>query len=77
MPIYEYKCGDCGKLFEEIVAMGSKKQFPCPVCKSMNTPKVLSVIGGIGKGSAETVSCGGGCPGAGQCGGGGACSQYS
>ena len=77
MPIYEYKCRDCGKVFEEIVSLGSNKSFPCPACTSAKTEKILSVIGGIGKGAAETVSCGSGCPSAGSCCSGGACSQFS
>jgi putative FmdB family regulatory protein len=77
MPIYEYKCQDCAKVFEEIVPIDSKKAFPCPACSSAKTVKILSVIGGIGKGATDTVSCGAGCPSAGMCQSAKACSQFS
>jgi len=77
MPIYEYRCEECNTLFEELVPMGTSKPMPCPSCASVKTVKRMSAIGGIGKGSQETVSCGSSCPGAGGCGGGQACSHFS
>jgi len=31
MPIYEYRCRDCGKVTEKI-ARSSQKEIICPVC---------------------------------------------
>lgn len=37
MPIYDYKCGECGKTFTKILRMSERKtpeQEPCPHCGS-------------------------------------------
>lgn len=41
MPIYEYSCTDCGKVFEEIV-FGERDSIPCPYCKGTHTRKLIS-----------------------------------
>jgi putative FmdB family regulatory protein len=53
MPIYEYKCLDCGKDYEELVPVSEKKNPPCPSCKGENVEKKMSLFG-----SAGSVSCG-------------------
>ena len=77
MPIYEYRCHDCGKVFEEIVASVSANNLPCPSCKSKKTEKLISRIGAVGKGKdgSSDFACGSGasCPGAASCGAGGCC----
>jgi len=75
MPIYEYHCLTCGKVFEEIVANSNVKIVPCPKCKSQETEKLMSRIGGIGIGKSNNFACssGGECPGASACGAGGCC----
>ncbi|MDL2313409.1 zinc ribbon domain-containing protein [Desulfovibrio sp. OttesenSCG-928-C14] len=40
MPIYEYSCHKCGKVFEEIV-FGDKTP-PCPACGCAETGKLIS-----------------------------------
>ncbi len=76
MPIYEYRCSECGKIFEEIVASNAKA-LPCPTCKSKKTEKLMSRIGGIGSGKSGSndFACASGapCPGATACGAGGCC----
>ena len=42
MPIFEYKCDDCGEEFEEIVLGSGEAEIPCPKCKSVNTAKLMS-----------------------------------
>jgi putative FmdB family regulatory protein len=32
MPVYEYRCRECGHLVEEIQPMGSGPPGPCPAC---------------------------------------------
>jgi putative FmdB family regulatory protein len=71
MPIYEYKCGDCGLRFEELVPRVQSESLPCPKCKSPRTEKLMSVIGGIASGaSGSEAPCAssGACPSAGMCG---------
>jgi putative FmdB family regulatory protein len=43
MPIYEYKCLDCGKLFESYQKIANdKNEAECPKCGSQNTRRVPS-----------------------------------
>jgi putative FmdB family regulatory protein len=43
MPIYEYKCLDCGKTFEKIVLVSEKPD--CHFCHSHNLEKLFSPTG--------------------------------
>ena len=55
MPIYEYKCGECGEKFELRRSMSdSDKDIECPKCKKKAAKRVFSVFG-------TTASGGGGC----------------
>jgi putative FmdB family regulatory protein len=56
MPIYEYRCRKCGKLFEKIqkVAEGGDS-LKCPYCGGQTPEKVLSRFSSS-KGS-ESSSC--------------------
>jgi putative FmdB family regulatory protein len=43
MPVYEYRCDECGKEFEEvisIVSMGDTKPA-CPQCCSKTTTRII------------------------------------
>lgn len=40
MPIYEYKCEDCGKIFEKMQRMSD----PAPVCESCLSERVSKLI---------------------------------
>ena len=77
MPIFEYKCNDCEKEFEELVRNKNTK-VKCPQCQSENTTKKISNISNFQMndscptGSCPTGTCGlppmgGGCP-TGMCG---------
>jgi putative FmdB family regulatory protein len=45
MPIYEFKCGDCGEVFE---VMGSyaerEKTHACPKCNSTDVKQAISLF---------------------------------
>ncbi|MGM0418793.1 MAG: FmdB family zinc ribbon protein [Thermodesulfobacteriota bacterium] len=66
MPIFEYKCKKCGKIFEEIV-LSSNEDINCPECKTSDVKKLISAGAvrpdGIPKGSGgfqpPPPSCGG------------------
>ncbi|MDR2386079.1 MAG: zinc ribbon domain-containing protein [Deltaproteobacteria bacterium] len=66
MPIYEFKCQDCGRDFEELVISRSEKII-CPACGQANCEKHLSSFrcgpsGGsldlAGGSSSSSSSCG-------------------
>ena len=67
MPIYEYECGACGRIFEELV-LNSDETICCPDCKTETVKKLMST-------PADTNSNGlsglGSLAGAGGCGSGG------
>jgi len=80
MPIFEYKCQECGKSFETITAASSKTIPGCSYCSSTNVEKLLSApssSSGASKnqmpGPGDTACCGStpgeasGCAGPGSC----------
>ena len=42
MPIYEYKCSDCKKIFEERQRITDDNLDECKFCKSSNIEKIIS-----------------------------------
>ena len=71
MPLYEYRCSDCGRLFEKLVRAWNEA-VDCPACASATVEKQVSTFAmagtGGGAGSAQPMSGGGGCCGRGGCG---------
>jgi putative FmdB family regulatory protein len=51
MPIFEYECESCGRLFEELV-MSAAQEIACPSCGSGKVEKLISRI---------AKKCGGDC----------------
>ncbi len=65
MPLYEYECQNCGKVFEELVFTSSTpdEEIICPYCGEHRARKMISApsIGGRAAGdSSGTHSCGSG-----------------
>ncbi|MBN2160877.1 MAG: zinc ribbon domain-containing protein [Spirochaetes bacterium] len=56
MPIYEFKCADCGNEFSEIRRIGEDKGVPCPSCSSVKTIKKISAFASISTGG-NTPTC--------------------
>jgi len=50
MPIYEYRCSTCGRVFEEL-AKSDQKTLPCP-CGKGTAERVLSTFATVVKSSA-------------------------
>jgi putative FmdB family regulatory protein len=65
MPIYSYKCKDCGEQFDLLVGMTAQKtELKCSKCNGKNIEKVISTfsVGGQ-RGSSSGSSCStGSCP---------------
>jgi putative FmdB family regulatory protein len=67
VPLYEYRCGDCGQQFEALVPAGRADAETCPDCGSQ-VRRLLSLVAAPvrgGDGAALPVAGGGG----GCCGG--------
>jgi putative FmdB family regulatory protein len=69
VPLYDYKCGDCGAVFDALVPAGRADREPCPDCGSQ-ARRLLSLVAAPvrgGDGAAMPTTGGGGCCG-GACG---------
>ena len=79
MPLYEYKCSDCGKKSEELILAGDAASRPaCPACGSKKMSRLLSTFAAHGgsKGGSDfpDLPCGeGDCGSPGECGMAGSC----
>lgn len=55
MPIYEYRCEECGEGFELFVRSSSQAASPtCPECGSERVKRAISLFG-LGKGSSSSA----------------------
>jgi putative FmdB family regulatory protein len=65
MPIYEFRCRNCKKVFEVLFRSRDEKlKVSCPGCRSEKTEKLLSVFGSrVEKGmpSTEAPPCAASC----------------
>ena len=58
MPIYEYQCRKCGKIFEKIQKLNEGgNSLTCPYCGGKKPEKVLSSFSSS-KGTELSSSCG-------------------
>lgn len=62
MPIYEFECSECGKLFEELVFNLTKiDSVNCPSCESNDVRKRISLMAATtrsnGGSAAPAPSC--------------------
>ncbi len=51
MPIYEYQCADCNKVFEILHGINEKPELHCESCGSANVTRVMSAGAFVFKGS--------------------------
>ncbi|HVT59529.1 MAG TPA: zinc ribbon domain-containing protein [Thermoanaerobaculia bacterium] len=78
MPLYEYRCRDCGHRFEILQSLGEGAAgLACPRCRAAALDKQFSTFAtASGSAAAETAA---GCDmadcGAGACCGGGSCAM--
>ena len=61
MPMYEFKCGDCGEVFEELTTLAEVEagDVACPACGSGDVERQMSTFACGGESPAGTG--GGGC----------------
>jgi putative FmdB family regulatory protein len=77
MPIYEYRCDDCGATFEALVRSGHRGDAQCPRCSGAHLSREMSVFAARGasadgaRAAADAIAANGG--GTGRMGGGGCC----
>jgi putative FmdB family regulatory protein len=71
MPIFEYKCTDCGSKFEKLVRR-SAEEIACPSCGQARVTRELSTFSahanGRPKDASPSMPCGNRCPTPGLCG---------
>ncbi len=62
MPLFKYRCRDCGEEFEELVSFDKSNDMECPQCGSRQTEKLVSAFATIGGSSSGSTSgsCGSG-----------------
>ncbi len=70
MPIFEYRCEECGERFEKMLRNRGQAPGPCPTCRGENLKKMFSSFS-PGSGQAAAGCDFGECPAAGACPGGG------
>ena len=57
MPLYEYRCPDCGETFDKIVRFSESDKTPvCPSCGEKNAQKLISAGAVIGVSSSGNTS---------------------
>lgn len=79
MPLYDYRCQDCGKV-SEVLITGSRDVASCHHCGSRNLEKLLSPTSSLSgenrqhlPGPADTACCGSAPGAAANCAGPGSC----
>ncbi|SMP46513.1 FmdB family zinc ribbon protein [Anoxynatronum buryatiense] len=64
MPVYEYRCEECGHIFDQLRRMDEMDEsINCPQCGSQHTKRKMSVFGvGSSGGESECQVTGGSKP---------------
>jgi putative FmdB family regulatory protein len=71
MPIYEYKCTDCGEKFEKLVRTSNADDVACPKCGEKHLQQEFSTFAAhANSGKSSNVPM---CPSGGPCGNPGMC----
>jgi putative FmdB family regulatory protein len=57
MPIFEFKCKNCGHIFEEFVFSSNPDagSIICPECSTKNTEKLMSAFSSAGSASVSSA----------------------
>jgi putative FmdB family regulatory protein len=58
MPIYEFSCLNCGKVFEKLILKDEEiQELRCPYCNSKNIKKLISNFYSNKNSSLKNSSC--------------------
>ena len=57
MPLFEYKCDDCGEIAKFLESAGTKKKHTCPKCRSSKMSKMFSAFAPLVKERAPGGKC--------------------
>lgn len=62
MPMYEYRCRNCGHSFDELITSSSiaDEDIECPKCGKYQSEKLMSAFASSGGASASVSSVGSG-----------------
>ncbi len=64
MPIYEYRCQECGSVFSRLQRIGATKEgVRCPKCGSENVERLLSTFASSSSGATSTSTGSSSCSG--------------
>jgi putative FmdB family regulatory protein len=59
MPMYEYRCADCGRLYEQLRRMSdAEKDLRCPHCDSEDVRRLTSACAVRSTGGSGGGGCG-------------------
>jgi putative FmdB family regulatory protein len=57
MPIYDYRCGQCGEVCEVFERSQGHKPDKCPSCGSESLERLVSTFSVLGSGASEGATC--------------------
>lgn len=63
MPIFDYRCNDCSRTFDQLVRAPERDRVACPACGSPDCSRLLSVFAigsqsGVGTSTPLPRGCG-------------------
>ena len=60
MPLYEFKCKECGNVFSELKRMDDKSNAKCTSCESLETKKMFSTFASVSSNKSSSCAPSGG-----------------
>lgn len=57
MPVYEYQCQRCGRVFERFTLVASADPGACPACGARDVRRKLSTFASKGHSTGSASSC--------------------
>jgi putative FmdB family regulatory protein len=62
MPIYEYRCAECGRVFSRLQSMGAGSDgVSCPDCHGTDVERLVSAFASTSTGPGPSAAPPGGC----------------